>query len=164
MPKLELLATIPGVERRTAESMVAEMGTDMSRFGSSARLASWAGRCPGNHESSGKSKSGRARKGNKWLGATLTESAMAAARTKDTYLAAQYARLKGRRGHAKAIRAVSHSTIVAAYHVLERDVPDYDLGADWFVKRRPDAHAKRLARQIELLGHKVELTPADKAA
>lgn len=164
VPKLELLATIPGVERRTAESMVAEMGTDMSRFGSSARLASWAGRCPGNHESGGKSKSGRARKGNKWLGATLTESAMAAARTKDTYLAAQYARLKGRRGHAKAITAVSHSIIVAAYHILERDVPYRDLGADWFVKRRPDAHAKRLARQIELLGYKVELTPADKAA
>jgi len=154
-----LLDTIPGVDKRTAECMIAEMGTDMSRFGSSARLASWAARCPGNHESGGKSRSGRSRKGPKWLGGYLTEAATSAARTKDTYLSAQYGRLKGRRGHAKAIKAVSHSIIVAAYYMLERGVPYEDLGADWFAKRRPEAHAKRLARQIELLGYDVSITP-----
>ena len=105
-PQMALLDTIPGVDRRTAQALIAELGTDMARFGSAQRLASWAGMCPGQHESAGKQRSGRTRKGPKWLGAHLTEAAKAAGRTKDTYLAAQYQRLRGRRGTAKATKAV----------------------------------------------------------
>jgi len=101
---VEMLRTIPGVDRRTAEVLVAEVGVDMDRFGSPERLASWAGLCPGNNESAGKRYSGRTRKGSKWLRAALTQSAKAAARTKDTYFAAQYARLKGRRGYGRRHR------------------------------------------------------------
>ena len=102
----DLLDTIPGVNKRSAEELIAEIGVDMARFGSAARLASWAGVCPGHHESAGKSKSGKTRKGSKWLHSNLTESAKAASRTKGTYLSAQYTRLRGRRGHAKATVAV----------------------------------------------------------
>jgi transposase len=142
---------------------VAEIGIHMLRFGSAARLASWAGRCPGNHESAGKHKSGRSRNGSKWLAATLAQCAEAAGRSKDTYLAAQFQRLRGRRGHARARKAVEHSILVAAFHVLHRGVPYEDLGADWFQKRRPEAHAHRLARQIEALGYRVTITPAEAA-
>lgn len=161
--ELALLDTIPGINRRNAEGILAEIGADMARFGSSARLASWAGMCPGNYESAGKSKSGRTRKGSKWLRTYLAEAAEAAGRTKTTYLSAQFARLRGRRGHAKARKAVGHSILVAAYHVLERQAPYQDLGADWFAKRRPEAHARRLAHQIEALGYRVTLELTDAA-
>jgi transposase len=161
--ELVLLCTITGVERRCAECMIAEIGVDMDRFGSSARLASWAGRCPGNHESAGKRKSGKARKGSKWLAATLAEAAEAAGRSKGTYLGAQFQRLRGRIGHAKARKAVEHSILVAAYHILDKKVPYQDLGADWFHKRRPEAHARRLAHQIEALGYRVTIEPAEAA-
>jgi len=124
--QVALLDTIPGVDRRTAEALTAELGVDMARFGSAARLASWAGMCPGQHESAGKQRSGKTRKGPKWLGAHLTEAAKAAGRTKDTYLSAQYQRLRGRRGTAKATKAVGHSILVAAYHILDRGVPYHD--------------------------------------
>jgi transposase len=120
---IDLLDTIPGINRRTAEVVLAEIGPDMSRFSSSAHLASWAGMCPGNNESAGKHFSGRTRKGSKWLRTALVESAQAAARTKDTYLAAQYARIKGRHGHNKAIFAVAHSILVIAFHILQRGQP-----------------------------------------
>jgi len=158
--ELELLDTITGVDRRTAEGLIAEIGVDMSRFPSSGHLASWAGMCPGNHESAGKSKSGRARKGPKWLGVHLAEAASAAGRSKGTYLGAQHHRLTGRIGYAKANKAVGHSILVAAWHILSNSVPYEDLGEDWFVKRRPEAHARRLAKQIEALGYNVEITPA----
>jgi transposase len=154
-----LLDTIPGVDRRTAEALIAEIGVDMGRFGSSARLASWAGMCPGNHESAGKRKSGKTPKGSKWLGAHLAEAAEAAGRSKGTYLGARFGRLRGRLGHAKARKAVAHSILVAAFHILDRGVPYHDLGADWFARRRPEAHARRLARQIEALGYRVSLEP-----
>ena len=163
VPEVELLDTITGVDRRGAECMVAEIGTDMARFGSSARLASWAGRCPGHHESAGKQKSGQSRNGPKWLAATLAQCAEAAGRSKGTYLGAQFQRLRGRRGHAKARKAVEHSILVAAYHILDRHVPYEDLGADWFQRRRPDAHARRLAHQIEALGYRVTLEPTEAA-
>lgn len=163
-PELGLLDTIPGVDRRAAECLVAEIGADMGRFGSSARLASWAGRCPGNHESAGKRKAGRSTKGSKWLAATLAQCAEAAGRSKGTYLGAQFQRLRARRGHARARKAVEHSILVAAYHVLDRHVPYEDLGDDWFRRRRPDAHARRLARQIEDLGFRVTIQPAEPAA
>jgi transposase len=161
--QVALLDTIPGVDRRTAQALIAELGVDMARFGSAARLASWAGMCPGQHESAGKQRSGRTRKGPKWLGAHLTEAAKAAGRTKDTYLAAQYQRLRGRRGAAKATKAVGHSILVAAYHILDRGVPYRDLGADWFVRRRPEAQARKLVSQLNTLGYQVTLNPIQAA-
>ena len=115
----DLLMTIPGVKQRTAEVLIAEIGVDMTAFASAKHLASWAGVCPGNDQSAGKRRSGRTRKGSKWLRATLTESALAATKTKNSYLAAQYQRLRGRRGHSKAITAVSHSILTTAWHMLQ---------------------------------------------
>ena len=157
----ELLATIPGVDRRTAQALIAEIGVDMTRFGSAARLASWAGICPGQHESAGKAKTGKTRKGSKWLHAHLNQAAKAAARAKGTYLRAQYYRLKGRRGHAKATVAVQHSILVAAYHILDRAMAYQDLGEDWYTRRDdPARRARNLANQIRALGYNVELTKA----
>ena len=158
--EVELLRTIPGVERRAAEGIIAEIGADMSRFPTSGHLASWAGMCPGNHESAGKHRGGRSRKGPKWLGALLAETAAAAGHSKGTYLGAQHRRLTGRIGYAKANKAVGHSILVACWHVLSNAVPYDDLGEDWFLRRRPEAHARRLARQIEALGFTVTITPS----
>jgi transposase len=163
-PLLALLLTIPGVSKRTAEMIVAEIGSDMTRFPSAAHLASWAGVCPGNNESAGKHHSGRTRKGSKWLRTALVEAANAAARTRGTYLASQYARLRGRRGHHKAIMAVAHSILVIAYHLLATGQPYSDLGADYFVQRQSaEAYQRSLVRQLERMGHKVTLEPADAA-
>jgi transposase len=161
---LALLKTIPGVGTRVAEVILAEIGTDMARFPSSGHLASWAGLCPGNNESAGKHFSGATRKGSKWLRMALVEAAKAASRTKGTYLAAQYARLKGRRGHKRATIAVAHSILVIAYYLLERGEPYSDLGADYFLDRQSsDAYKNRLVRQLERLGHKVTLETVDAA-
>lgn len=155
-----LLDTIPGIDRRCAQALVAEIGVDMARFGDASRLASWAGVCPGQHESAGRQKTGKTRKGPKWLQVHLNEAAKAAARSKGTYLAAQYARLRPRRGHAKATVALEHSILVAAYRILDRAVPYEDLGGDWFLRRHdPERHARHLARQIEALGFTVTLSP-----
>jgi len=160
---IDLLDTIPGVNRRTAEVLVAECGPDMNRFGSPRRLASWASICPGNNESAGKHFSGKTRKGSKWLRTALVESAQAAARTKHTYLAAQYARIKGRHGHNKAIVAVAHSILVIAYHLLERGKPYDELGGDYFIERQnKDAYQRRLVTQLQRMGYEVALT--EKAA
>jgi transposase len=164
--QVALLATIPGVERRTAEVLVAELGVDMGQFPSAAHLASWAGMCPGNNESAGKHGSGRTRRGSKWLRSALTEAAKAAARTKGSHLSAQYSRLKGRRGPGRATIAVGHSILVVAYHLLQRKAAYHDLGEDYFQQRQQqaaDRYAKRLVRQLEQLGHKVTLQPADAA-
>jgi len=156
----ELLQTIPGVARLGAEVLIAEIGVDMSVFPSDAHLASWAGQCPGNHESAGKRHSGKPRKGSKWLHKTLTESAKAAARSKGTYLSAQYGRLRGRRGPGKATGALRHSILIAAYHLLEQKVPYQELGADYFDRRRStEQRTRRLVRQLEQLGHTVTLQP-----
>ncbi len=163
-PLLALLRTIPGVSTRVAEVILAEIGTDMGRFPTASHLASWAGLCPGNNESAGKHFSGQTRKGSKWLRMALVEAAKAASRSKGTYLAAQYARLKGRRGHKRATIAVAHSILVIAYYVLERGEPYSDLGADYFADRQSsEAYRNRLVRQLERLGHKVILEPADAA-
>jgi transposase len=156
--QLRLLTTIPGVDRVSAQELIAEIGVDMASFGTSAQLASWAGMCPGHHESAGKRRSGKARPGPKWLQRTLTQSAKAAGRTKDTYLGAQYQRLRGRRGPAKATKAVGHSILIAAFHILRDDVPYHDLGADWFGRLRPEQHARRLVHQLEALGYTVTIT------
>ena len=162
--EIELLDTIPGIDRRCAEAMIAEFGVDMSRFGTAERLASWAGLCPGQHESAGRTKSGKTRKGPKWLQMHLSQAAKSVVRSKGTYLSAQYARIKSRRGHAKATVAVEHSIIVAAFHILDRNEPYHDLGADYFVRRhQPERHARRLARQIQALGYDVTIHPAPAA-
>jgi transposase len=160
--ELELLETIPGVGRITAEVMLAELGPDMSRFPSDRHAASWAAICPGHDESAGKRRSGKTRKGNRWLRTALIEAANSAAgRTRGTYLNAQYLRLKSRRGHAKAIVAVGHSILVSAYHVLERDQTYEELGGDYFTSRVDTEHLTgRLVRQLERLGQSVTLTPS----
>jgi transposase len=160
----ELLLTIPGVKQRTAEVLIAEIGVDMSVFATPKHLASWAGVCPGNDESAGKRRSGKTRKGSKWLRATLTESALAAARTKNSYLAAQYHRLRGRRGHSKAVTAVGHSILTAAWHMLQTGELYRDLGGDYYTRQNPDRLTKRLIRQLQALGHHVTLEPLDAAA
>jgi transposase len=155
----ELLQTIPGVGRTGAEVLIAELGVDMSVFPTDAHLASWAGQCPGNHESAGKRRSGRPRHGSKWLQTTLTESAKAASRSKGTYLGAQYTRLRGRRGPRKATGALRHSILIAAYHILDQNTAYRELGADYFDRRSTDQRTKRLVRQLEKLGHTVTLEP-----
>ena len=154
---VELLSTIPGVQRRTAETIIAEIGTDMSVFPTAKELASWAGQCPGNDQSADKRRSGKTRKGSKWLDWALEEAALAATRTNDTYLQAQYRRLRPRRGHKKALGAVKHSIIVACWHMLTTGEIYNDLGGDYFQRRDPDKTAKRLIAQLERLGHTVTL-------
>jgi transposase len=164
-PLLALLMTTPGVDRRTAEVILAEIGTDMARFPTAGHLASWAGLCSGNNESAGKHRSGTTRKGSKWLRTALVQAANAAARTKGSYLAAHYARIKGRRGHKKAIVAVAHSILVICWHLLTTGQSYSDLGADYFLERQTsEAYKHRLVRQLERMGHKVTLEPADDAA
>jgi transposase len=155
----DLLMTIPGVKQRTAEVLIAEIGVDMSAFPTPKHLASWAGVCPGQNESAGKRRSAKTRKGSKWLRATLTEAANASARTKNGYLAAQYQRLRARRGHSKAITAVCNSILTAAWHMLRTGELYRDLGSDYFTRRNPDRTTRRLVRQLEALGHHVTLTP-----
>ena len=140
----DLLMTIPGVKQRTAEVLIAEIGVDMTAFPTPKHLASWAGVCPGNNESAGKRRSGRPRKGSKWLRATLAEASLAATKTKDSYLAAQYQRLRGRRGPAKAITAVGHSILTAAWHMLQTGELYNDLGGDYFTRQTPDRTTTRL--------------------
>jgi transposase len=145
------------VGRETAEVIVSEIGTDMSRFPDADHLASWAGVAPGNNESAGKRRSGKTRKGNKALGVALNHAAHGAARTKDTYLSAQYHRLAGRRGKKRAIMAVEHSILVMAYHMIQRHKPYRELGSDYFDKRRPQVTAKRLVKRLQQLGYQVSL-------
>jgi transposase len=157
---VELLCTIPGVQRRSAECIVAEIGVDMAVFPTAKHLASWAGLCPGNDQSAGKRRSGKTRKGSKWLDWALEESALAAVRAKDAYLAAQYARLKPRRGHKRALGAVKHSILVACWHMLTTGELYRDLGGDYYRKRDPERITKRLVKQLEALGHSVVLQEA----
>jgi transposase len=163
--ELERLQTIPGVGRRTAEVRVAEIGTDLRRFPSARHLAAWAGLCPGNDESAGKRRSGRTRKGSPWLRTALVEAARAAARSKDTYLAAQYRRLAARRGAKRAAVAVAHSLLVIVYVLLTRKQEGYqDLGTNYFDERDRQAVQRRLVRRLEALGYTVALQPITPAA
>jgi transposase len=158
---VSLLVTIPGVSQRTAQVIIAEIGADMSRFPDAGHLASWAGMCPGNNESAGKHRSGRTRHGSKWLRKALIEAAHAASRTKDTYLAAQYAQIRYRRGPQRAAVAVGHSILVVAWHLLTNGEPYNDLGGDYFDKQRNSAaRQRRLVAQLEAMGNTVTLTQA----
>lgn len=155
---VELLDTIPGVARKAAEVMVCEIGTDMSRFKSAAHLAAWAGLAPGNCESAGKRLSSFSRQGNRSLKTILVQAAWAASRTK-TYLAAQFRRLSARRGAKRAAVAVAHSILVIAYHLILRNTPYSELGADYFERHeKPQLKKKRLIKQLEKLGYQVNLT------
>jgi transposase len=155
-----LASTMTGVAARTAEVMVAEIGTDMSVFPTARHLASWAGGCPGNDQSAGKRRSGRTRNGSKFLGIALEEAALAAIRTKDSYLGAQYRRLKPRRGHGRALGAVKHSMLVAYWHMFTTGEVYRDLGGDYYQRRDPERQTKRLVAKLQALGHTVKLTPA----
>ncbi len=156
---VERLDGIPGIGRATAEVLLAEIGPDVSRFPTAAHLASWAGLCPGNHESAGKRQSGRTRKGSRWLRAALVEGAQAAGRMKHGYLAAQYHRLAARRGAKKAAVAVAHTLLVIVSHLLARAEPFRDLGSAYFDERDRRAVERRAVKRLEALGYRVALEP-----
>jgi transposase len=153
------LATIPGVGRRTAECVLAEVGADMGRFPSSKHLASWAGVCPGNHLSAGKRKGGKARKGNPWLRRALVEAAKAAGRSRGTYLGALYRRQVGRRGPGKGTLAVAHAILVRIYCLLRDGTTYAEPGGNYFAERDKRGTCRRLTARPERLGYQVTLTP-----
>jgi transposase len=153
------LDTIPGIGWYVAEALLAEIGTDMSRFPSAGHLASWAGMCPGNQASAGKRQSGKTRKGSPWLRALLIQAAHAAGRTRHTYLAAQYHRLAARRGKKRAAMAVGHTILVIVYYLITRETEYEDLGPQYFDERDRAAVERRLVRRLEQLGYNVALTP-----
>jgi transposase len=156
---IALLDTMPGVSQRTAEILLAEIGTDMARFPSAKHLASWAGICPGNYESGGKRLSGKTRKGSRWLRQVLVETAHVAAKTKQTYLAAHYRRIAARRGKKRALIALGHTLLIIVYHLLTRKQPYQDLGAAYFDTRDQRRIEHRLVRRLERLGYRVSLQP-----
>jgi transposase len=162
--ELERLDTIPGVGRRTAEILAAEIGVDMSRFPSAGHLASWAGMCPGNYESAGKRKGGKTRKGSKWLRRALTEAAQAAARNTHCYLAARYRRLVVRRGKRKAAVAVGHTILLTAYYLLVRQDTYRDRSPAQLDAHRRERARQRAVAQLQALGFDVSLTPTEPAA
>jgi transposase len=156
-PALENLQTIPGVSQRVAETVLAEIGTQMEQFPTAAHLASWAGMCPGNDESAGKRRSGRTTKGSRWLRGMLVQAAWAASHTKNSYLAAQYRRLARRKGRKRALVAVGHTLLVIVYHVLKKGVPYEERGGDYLDRLEPERLTRQLVRRLEQLGHKVTL-------
>ena len=158
-----LLDTIPGVDRRIAEVMLAEMGLDMSRFPTANHLSSWSGLAPGNHQSGGKRYSGRTTKGNKPLSGAMVQGAWSASRTKGTFLKARYHRLAARRGKKRAIVAVAHSMLVSAWHMLTYQQPYQELGGDYFDERKKETKVSYLVRRLEKLtggSISIELQPA----
>lgn len=155
----QLLATIPGVDRRSAETILAEIGTDMSVFPTPGHLASWAGMCPGQRDSAGKRGSGRTRKGSKWLRATLVQSARAATRTKNTYLHERYLQIRRRRGDARAVVAVGHEILIAAYRVLATGETYLDPGPVSLTERIVERERRRALHTLQQLGYQVTLEP-----
>lgn len=160
---ISLLITVPGISWRIAQSVVAEIGTNMTQFPTSGHLASWAGLCPGNFESAGKRTSGRTTKGNKWLQSDLVQAAWAAVRKKNSYLQAQFQRLRPRRGGKRAIVAVAHSMLVAIHAMLSRRVPYADLGGDFFDRRDEERLTQRLVARLEALGNTVTVSKSEAA-
>jgi transposase len=161
---VDLLQTIPGVGARVAETLVSEIGPDMTHFPTAGHLASWAGMCPGNHESAGKQLSGHTRKGNVYVRGALTQAAWAATRTKRTYLAAQFRRLTTRLGKRRALVAVGHSILVIAWHLLSNRASYQELGSDYFDRCDAQAYRLKLIRKLEALGLKVTVESTTSAA
>jgi len=154
---VQRLIAIPGVGRLTAEKLVAEIGIDMEQFPTAGHLASWAGLCPGHDESAGKRRSGKTRKGSRWLREALVEAAHAAGRSQGTYLGAQYRRLAARRGAKRAAVAVGHSILVIAYHLLKKGEPYAELGAGYHDARSRQVLQRQLVQRLERLGCKVTI-------
>ncbi len=157
---VKLLDTIPGINARAAQGIIAEIGTDMSRFKTARHLASWAGMCPGNNESAGKRLGSKTRKGSPWLRKLLVEAAHAAAHTKNTYLSAQYRRVAVRRGAKTAMIAVGHTLLTVIYHMLSEHQPYADLGGNYFDEQDRHVTEKRLVRRLEKLGYQVSVSAA----
>jgi transposase len=157
--QIDRLDGTPGINRRVAEVIIAEAGTDMSRFPDAHHFASWIGLCPGQNESAGKRKSGKTRKGNRALRTALVEAAHGAVRKRDSYFGAQFRRIAPRRGFKKALIAVAHSMAVTIYHMIKNQTAYADLGADYFDKRNPSRILHRLTKRIQNLGFTVQLSP-----
>lgn len=160
-PLLTALDTIPGIDRIGAVSLVAETGGDMRAFPSAGHLCSWGAMCPGQNESAGKRRSGKTRKGNRYLRGALIQSALAATRKQGSALQARYYRVKRHRGHKKAIVAVGHQLLEIAYYIMRDGVTYQELDADYFDRRHAERAVRRHVRQLEALGYRVTI---DKAA
>ena len=155
------LDTIPGVNKRTAEVLIAEIGVDMGVFPTAGHLASGAGLCPGNNESAGKHRSGKTRKGNRWLRGALIQAALAGGtRSTKGAFAARYRRVMRHRGHKKAVVAVAHAMLVAAYHLLARHTTYQEPGADYYERRHAERVRQRAVQLLERQGYRVTLEPA----
>jgi transposase len=161
---IERLDTIPGVDKKTAQVIIAELGTDMSRFHSAGHAASWAGLVPGRNESAGRNRSSRTNKANRYLKAGLVQAAHAVGLSKKNYLSAQFGRLSSRRGKKRAAVAVAHSILVIAYHIIKNGTEYVDLGDNYFDERKQDAIQKQLIRRLEKLGLKVLVEPINGVA
>jgi transposase len=163
--QLDLIQTVPAVGRRAAEVILAEIGADPTRFRTAADLASWAGMCPGNHQSGTRSVAIPTRHGDPWLKAVLGQVAVNAARSKGTYLSARYRRIVSRRGKKRALVAVGHSVLIAIWTMLTHDQPYHDLGADYYTDRLDPQHkarqARRLLDQLHHLGYSTDLHPIE---
>jgi transposase len=156
---IPVLTSIPGIGELAARVLLAEIGTDMTRFPTAGHLVSWAGLCPKNDESAGKRRSTRMRKGAPWLKTTLIQCAWAAARKKGSYLQAQFHRLRARRGAKKAAGAVAASILTAAYHMIANGTFYQDLGASHFERRTKPSQVKRLIAKLQNLGYEVDVKP-----
>jgi transposase len=154
---LALLTTIPGVKQHTAEVLLAEVGPTVDPFPTAGQFASWAGLCPGNNESAGKRRTGRTRRGNRWLRQAVVQAGWAASHAKTTYLGARYRRVARRRGVKRALMAVGHTLLVVVYHVLRRREAYRELGADYYDRLQPERLTRHLVHRLEQLGHKVTL-------
>ena len=159
-PLVQVWVSLPGINRRTAQTIVAEMGPDMNQFPTAAHAASWAGLCPGEKESGGKRQSGRTRRGNAWLRGALTQSAWAASFTKGSYFKTLYRRMAARKGKKRAVVAVAHALLVTGYILVATARKYEDLGADYFDRLDQQRLTQRLVKRLERLGHKVTLQPA----